>query len=400
MSSQNYYPQPPPPPDWQPTPPPPRRKSGAWKTIVALIIVLMLLFVLFYTPIGMYLFSGLIKNSYASNSSFTLTRTITITTNREVSYLCDIPVPGSFSLDGTSAQIVTDTSHTPAAASVSRYGGTWLEWEGTESGTIIMSLSTEAKVNTLVWDIDEKNSGMASAINIGIWSSQLDNEWEIAEDGNPTGEYNIWPTHPTIVSLVGQLTSDDLSVYENMASIYDYLDKNLEYETISGLEVKPCLATLQDRAGDCDDQSMLLISLLRSAGIPSWLAFGTLYDGTTGQWGAHAWVEAYVPLAEGGSETVVIDIVNDEFLVRNCNRLEEWKSDGNGEHLADYYHLLSYNYTMTPHQQAPVVTISDEYSGGYEASSERVYAFVLDITLLERTDVAIITPLSFQRKVF
>jgi hypothetical protein len=405
MSSQNYYPPPaspipPPPPDWQPMPPP-RRRNRAGKTIAALIVVLLLLFLIFFTPIGTYMFSGLTGNSYASSSSFTLTRTITIDMNREISYACDIPVPGQVSFSGTTAQSVTDTHHSPMGATTSRYGGTWLEWIGTESGRVTLSLTTEATVNTIIWDIDGRSSGMASEIDSAAWALHLDNEWNITDDdGNPTGEFKIWPTHPTIVNLASQLTSEELTVYENLKSVYDYLRKNLEYETIPGQEAKSCLATLQDRTGDCDDQSILLISLLRAAGIPSWLAFGTLYDGVRGEWGAHAWAEIRIPLADGGEETVVVDMVNFEFLVRNCNRLEEWKSDGDGQHLNDYYQLLAYNYTSRPNQPAPVVTISDVSSGAYQASKERVYAFMLEMPkfICEVSDTS--HSCKLQRKVF
>jgi len=148
----------------------------------------------------------------------------------------------------------------------------------------------------------------------------------------------------------------------------------VDYQTVSGSEPKSCLETLEDGTGDCDDQSILLISLLRAAGIPSWLAFGVLYDGGNDAWGAHAWAEVYMPLADGNGGSVVIDVVNSEFLVRNCNRLEEWKSDGIGDHLSDYYHILSYNYTLAnPHQLPPSVDISDDYTGDYEGSASKVY---------------------------
>jgi hypothetical protein len=112
---------------------------------------------------------------------------------------------------------------------------------------------------------------------------------------------------------------------------------------------------------------------LRAAGIPAWLAFGVLYDDVRGEWGAHAWAEVYMPLSAGTGGSVVVDVVNSEFLVRNCNRLEEWKSDGDGEHLSDYYHLLSYNYTLDPSgQQPPVVMLGDSFSGDYWASEDVV----------------------------
>ena len=69
---------------------------------------------------------------------------------------------------------------------------------------------------------------------------------------------------------------------------------NVAYQTLSGSEPKSCLRTLADGTGDCDDQSILLISLCRASDIPSWLAFGILYDQVNAQWGPHAWAEVYL----------------------------------------------------------------------------------------------------------
>jgi len=389
MSSQNHpanysNPLPPPPPDWQPLPP--RRRSGrAGKALAALIIILLLLWLLFYTPLGNNLMSGLTGNSYARSSTFTLTREITIDTTRAITYMCDIPIPGTLSSTTGYAQLVSGLAISPPDSQVQKYGGYWMEWTGTATGQVSMSITCTAEVHTIVWDIDSEISGTMSelddAVPQDLAGRQTGDEWELEDEyGTPTGEFTIWPSHPTISQLADSLTSEDVSVYENVKLVYDYMRANYEYQTISGSGVKACLQTLADKSGDCDDQSILLISLLRSIGIPSWLAFGTLYDGVRAEWGPHAWAEVYIPLKSGGGETVVIDVVNDEFLVRNCNRLEEWKSDGIGEHLSDYYHLLSYNYTSMPHQPAPIVSISDDYSGHYQASKERVYAIILDMT--------------------
>ncbi len=125
--------------------------------------------------------------------------------------------------------------------------------------------------------------------------------------------------------------------------------------------------------------------MCRAVGIPSWLAFGALYDTYLGDWGPHAWAEIYVPLASGGGEAVTVDIANGEFLVRNCNRYQEWESDGDGQHLEDYYHTIIYNwedYTQThpnwmlvhPDWTRPTVLLGESFTGVYAASSETVRA--------------------------
>ncbi len=373
MTSQQPYqrPLPPPPQDWQPQP---RRKGGGAKKALAILLVLLLLLsVLFITPIGKTFLADLAGNSYAESASFTLVRDITIDISQgEINWACDIPVPEDIS--GGSIQDIISVMASPSVAPSQKYGDDWIVWTGTDTDTVTLTMTCTATVRTVIWNIDASISGSTSDIPQDVLGRYGGNEWEIEDDdGNPTGEYMIWPEHPTIQALAGSLTSEGLTVYENVKSIYDYLRDNLDYEAIPGSEPKQCLRTLADRTGDCDDQSILFVSLLRAAGIPAWLAFGMLHDQGTGEWGAHAWAEVYIPLETGTSGSVAVDIVNDEFLVRNCNRLEEWESDGNGEHFSDYYHILSYNYSVSgPHPQIPIVELGDEYSGDYEASSGRV----------------------------
>ena len=384
-SHQNINPRPipPPPPDWRtPDHPPPQRpprKSAAGKIIALLIVLLLLLSILFLTPIGRNFFSELAGNSYAQSSEFTLVRDITVEVNSgDITYACDIPLPREIAGSEEDIQTIQSVVPNPDVPTIIKYGQDWVEWTGQEDNSVTFRITYRATVRTVIWDIGTGDSGMVSDIPASYLALQGNDEWEITDnDGNPTGEYMIWPSDQDIQDLSDELTSGDLTAYENIRNVYNYLRENIDYQTVSGSEPKSCLETLSDGTGDCDDQSILMISLLRAAGIPAWLAFGMLYDSVRDEWGAHAWAEVYIPLKDDDGGSVVIDVVNDEFLVRNCNRLEEWKSDGNGEHLSDYYHTLSYNYTLTnPHQQPPNVVLSDSFSGDYEASNEKVYAML------------------------
>ena len=375
MSSQR--PLPPPPPGYQQPiqsqyqpKPQPERKGRAGKAIAILIVLLMLFMILFYSPFGTMLLGPLMgQDTYPASSTFTLTNTLEIDIRLgEVSYACDLPVPQDYSTSYGMAQDVSSVSTSPTATLISKYGVDWVQWTGSGDNYMEFSIITQATVHTIIWDIDETSSGMASSIPASM-DYQLDDEWEILdEDDIPTGEYKIWPSHPTIRNLANTLTSDSATVYENVKSIYDYIRRNVEYQTVSGSDPKSCIETLSDGTGDCDDQSILLLSLCRSVDIPAWLAFGTLYDSVRGIWGPHAWAEIYVPLSAGGAEEVVIDSANGEFFVRNCNRLEEWKSDGDGQHLYDYYHPLNYNYTLMGNQPIPIVVMGESVTGNYSSS--------------------------------
>ena len=373
------------PPQYAP-PPQPRRKNRAGQAIAILLVILLLFMILFYTPFGPLLIGPLTgQRTYPASSSFTLERTVNIDIEQgEVSYVCDLPVPRDYSTTRGIAQDVSSVSTSPTADLLSKYGWDWVQWSGTDTGTVGLTITTRATVYTVIWDIDSSNSGMASSIPSSM-DYQLGNEWEVRDvNDNPTGEFKIWPSNPTIQSLADSLGSDTATVYENVNNFYSYVRQNVEYQTLSGAEPKSCMETLADGTGDCDDQSILLISLCRAADIPAWLVFGDLYDGVRDEWGPHAWVEIYVPMKEGGSRRPTIDPANGEFMVRNCNRLEEWKSDGNGQHLDDYYHVLSYNYTVAGHQPVPVVSLGETISGNYSTTGS-ITGYILAQAIRERT---------------
>jgi transglutaminase-like putative cysteine protease len=393
---------PPPPPDWNPdsqyTPRrKPSRRGTAAKFLAVAIVLILLLYILLYTPLAGLFLAGLTGRTYAESASFTLEREITIDIQSgTITWICDIPLPETIPGSSGSVQSVDRADPVPYVPGTEKYGGDWAVWTGSDSSAVTLRMTYRATVRTVIWDIGAEDSGTAADIPEWVLLQQGGDEWQLEENpGDPSEEYKIWPSHPTIKELSADLTSGSLTVYENTKNVYSYVHENIAYQTVSGSEPKSCLRTLSDRAGDCDDQSILLISLLRAAGIPAWLAFGMMYDSGTGSWGAHAWAEIYIPLREGAGGSVAIDVVNGEFLVRNCNRLEEWKSDGDGSHLSDYYHMLSYNYSaVNPHQSAPVIVLSDDYSGEYEASSGRVYGIA---SHLENDFLA---EVSFPRKVF
>ena len=181
----------------------------------------------------------------------------------------------------------------------------------------------------------------------------------------------INPSAPEIRSLAHSLADDKPDVYSKAKAIFDYMVKNFNYSTpeqmnwvkqkYGGLP-KHAIVTLKDKWGDCDEQSMLYISLLRALGIPARMEMGALYDYQTNEWGGHAWVEVYIPSGNGEGYWYNVDVVNDEFLIRDANRLTTWIDDGNGEHLDDFYHSAEYTGNLK---------ITDEYLPiSYEPTGE------------------------------
>ncbi len=92
-------------------------------------------------------------------------------------------------------------------------------------------------------------------------------------------------------------------------SAIKWLDYNIEYKT--RLPPRQPWEVVLEGAGDCDDQSNLLITILRSMGIPSYLEVGMVWVNNSFNMtnteanghitytfiggGAHGWVAAYIP---------------------------------------------------------------------------------------------------------
>ncbi len=365
---------PPPPPGWEPAVQHPPQKvrarprgSKTLKALIAILIVLLLLLLAFLVPIsnGDTLYDMMerelldpLSPSIPAYADFRITRTIHVSVSgEEINYTLDIPLPGDITSGQNSPiQVINDLDVTPASHEIyEKYRNDWAYWNGTTNSGFTATITYDMRVYSVVLDFGRADTGTIYDIPDGM-DRYLDDEWKIE------------PSLGSVSDLAGSLTSHTNNVYAMIEAIYDYMRDEFTYDTNSPGEPKSCTRTLQEGRGDCDDQSILFISMLRSVGIPAWLEFGPLYDPSTNEWGAHAWSKVYVPLAGGGGGTVTVDIVNGQFMMKDSSRFTEWESDGNAEHLEDYYHTLSYSYQ--PPQ--PDIEISDSYQGDYRPSEETV----------------------------
>lgn len=108
--------------------------------------------------------------------------------------------------------------------------------------------------------------------------------------------------------LAIKIASDDETVLESVASLVEYIMDNTTY---CNFEVPQYPSkTLEDQLGDCDDQSILLITLCRSLDIPAYLQVGIYIhpaiDEEDTTWeghlineadgvGWHGWTMVYIP---------------------------------------------------------------------------------------------------------
>ncbi len=334
---------------------PPKRRGGVLRRIIGLILVLLALYILFTSPL-----LPLIMNNvgpyrvYPEEATFTIQRTITLSGSG--AYTVDFAEPNNIS----NAQEVKKVVFDPYPERSERYGRLWDVWNG-DLGALnrrdTITIQYTLHTYTLVWNME--GSGSVYSIPQDIRDQYTSDEWTLIPADTPLGtsdrdgdgqpDVMMEPSAPAISELAHQLTDDKPEVYAKAKAIYDYMHKNFKYSTPAQMQQvqeeygglpKHSLATLRDGWGDCDDQSMLYISLLRAVGVPARIEMGMLYDQQNDEWGGHAWAQVYIAQQDGTGGWYNVDIVNSQFLFRDCNRMSTWIDDGNAEHLDDYYHIF------------------------------------------------------------
>jgi transglutaminase-like putative cysteine protease len=126
---------------------------------------------------------------------------------------------------------------------------------------------------------------------------------------NYTSSTSTYQSNNTrIASLAHNLTNGQQSVLGKLSQLVGWLNANITYD--SAELPRYANETLLTRKGDCDDQAMLLVSMLRGIGIPSYIDVGVVFDSSLGSretsWeghlqinesglGWHGWAMVYVP---------------------------------------------------------------------------------------------------------
>jgi transglutaminase-like putative cysteine protease len=216
----------------------------------------------------------------------------------------------------------------------------WMKWEGTvqRGGKVTLTITYDMTLYSTLWDVDPDESGKIHDVP-ARYDKYLGTEWKIT------------PDDPEVQALSKSIVGSETNVYKILLKIYTWMDDNLEYNTQRSPAPKSCSVTLADGWGDCDDQSILLASLARAAGVPVWLNLGIIYDPIRDYWGGHGWNNVYIPLKvdednDGELDYVIatVDIVNNQFLFRDPYHVSDYIDNGNGGDLQDYYTSWKYSY--------------------------------------------------------
>jgi hypothetical protein len=208
-------------------------------------------------------------------------------------------------------------------------------------------------MTTTVWELTDALVGTTADVPQDLRDRYLDREWKID------------PTSPTVRQLAEQVTDSSKSYLQQLKDLYKYL-LCPPYSYLAGGDFAPQSPeeTVELTTGDCDDFSVLFISMARYLGIPSWLELGLLYDEIRGAWGPHGWATVYIPLKSGGGVNVTVDVVNKLFLIRDPYHFSDWTADGDAQHLQSYYTIMTYRPGTSPPAQLssdiPPVTFHTE----------------------------------------
>jgi hypothetical protein len=200
-----------------------------------------------------------------------------------------------------------------------------------------VSVRYDLKMTTKQWVLSDAEVGTIADVPANLSSVYLDEEWKIN------------PGSATVQSLTKQVTSSAKPYLQQIKDLYKYL-LCPPYHYLAGGQFEPQSPeeTVSRQTGDCDDFSVLFISMARYLGIPAWLELGLLYDEVQDVWGAHGWANVYIPLKAGGGVVATVDVVNKLFLIRDPYHFSDWASDGDADHLRSYYTLLTYSPATTP----------------------------------------------------
>jgi transglutaminase-like putative cysteine protease len=149
-------------------------------------------------------------------------------------------------------------------------------------------------------------------------------------------ETDTFRLNEKIKGLAYTLASEETTVLGVVSEMIEWLGVNITY---SNNEVpRYPEETLEGRKGDCDDQSILLISMLRSIDIPAFLQIGVVFDGRIEgdktAWdghltiknqgiGWHGWAMVYIPPWGWLPVDLTLSSISDPLtLIRNAPEYE------------------------------------------------------------------------------
>ncbi len=194
----------------------------------------------------------------------------------------------------------------------------------------------------------------------------------------------IDPNNPNIKTTANQviLNQDTDNSFIIAKELFKWLKQNVNYEIhLSQSDVQPAFTTFKKKTGDCDDLSVLYISLCRAAGIPARFIRGFLINEENGDIIAtgHAWSEVFVGGSIGNNGWIPVECacctasikadINQNFGVESAYHLRLFVGEGSNESLNASLSSISYSYG--PQRTVEVESIS-EVTNFFELESKQL----------------------------
>jgi len=241
--------------------------------------------------------------------------------------------------------------------------------------------SVVAGNSVVVWNL---SGTTANTYTLGI-SATIDKESYLVSDltgANALTVSEIVSSYPDIVSEYGHTQAMDEIVYIDPTnadikrtateiqeqtkttnaymlaqSLFTWLKENTRYQIHEEQNgVQPAQTTYQIKTGDCDDLSILYISLCRSVGVPARLIRGYLLEDISGTpiVGPHAWAEVFVGGTVGNNGWVPVECastadnvqieIHQNFGIEDVSHLRVYVDNGSNESLNSSYSSISWIY--------------------------------------------------------
>jgi hypothetical protein len=96
--------------------------------------------------------------------------------------------------------------------------------------------------------------------------------------------------HPAIKKLAADITADTRMVLEKVKKIVSWIQEHIDRRPV--LSLPDALATLKNRAGDCNEHAVLFAALARASGIPTKIEAGLVY--LNNRFYYHAWNAVFI----------------------------------------------------------------------------------------------------------
>lgn len=103
-------------------------------------------------------------------------------------------------------------------------------------------------------------------------------------------EWTIQSDNPMIRDLAKEIAGKNSNPVSVARKLMEWVYKNVEKKPV--ISVPDALEVLQTRVGDCNEHAVLLVALLRAAGIPARQCVGLVY--VQNRFYYHAWTEAFL----------------------------------------------------------------------------------------------------------